>query len=377
MAEAGASPTMACVDRLLDQLLSARGVRDPKDIPMAGEDILQLIAASRARFLALPMLLEVPPPVKICGDVHGQYNDLLRIFDYGQLPPESSYLFLGDYVDRGKQSIETICLLLALGLKYPQHCHLLRGNHEAASINRLYGFFDECKRRYNTKLWKRFIDLFNCMPVAALVGGKILCMHGGLSPSMRSLDDIRAISRPCDVPDAGLLCDLLWADPESEMNGLGWGENDRGVSYTFGADVVTKFLAEHDLDLICRAHQVVEDGYEFFARRQLVTVFSAPNYCGEFDNAGAMMEVNKDLICSFKVLRPDIARAAQRGGGGGGFADTSDLDGDSFGSGIGYEGGGGGGEGGGGFGEMNRPPTPPRRNAAARTQQEELPGEEI
>ena len=160
MPEQGASPITACVDRLLGQLLSVRGVRDPGRIPMAAEDILQLIAASRAHFLALPMLLEVSPPVKICGDVHGQYNDLLRMFDYGQLPPASSYLFLGDYVDRGKLNIETICLLLALSVKYPQYCHLLRGNHEAASINRLYGFYDVCKTRYNTKMWKTFCGVF-------------------------------------------------------------------------------------------------------------------------------------------------------------------------------------------------------------------------
>ncbi len=105
--------------------------------------------------------------------------------------------------------------------------------------------------------------------------------------------------RPTDVPDTGLLCDLLWSDPDKDVQG--WGENDRGVSFTFGADVVTKFLHRHDLDLICRAHQVVEDGYEFFAKRQLVTLFSAPNYCGEFDNAGGMMSVDETLMCSFQV----------------------------------------------------------------------------
>lgn len=98
----------------------------------------------------------------------------------------------------------------------------------------------------------------------------------------------------------GLLCDLLWSDPDKDVQG--WSENDRGVSFTFGADVVSKFLNRHDLDLICRAHQVVEDGYEFFAKRQLVTLFSAPNYCGEFDNAGGMMSVDETLMCSFQVL---------------------------------------------------------------------------
>lgn len=127
------------------------------------------------------------------------------------------------------------------------------------------------------------------------------------------INQIRNIMRPTDVPDTGLLCDLLWADPDKDISG--WGENDRGVSYTFGADVVTKFLAKFDLDLICRAHQVVEDGYEFFSKRQLVTLFSAPNYCGEFDNAGAMMSVDETLMCSFQILKPAEKKQKYQYGG--------------------------------------------------------------
>ncbi|XP_020401561.1 serine/threonine-protein phosphatase PP1 isoform X2 [Zea mays] len=236
------------------------------------------------------------------GDIHGQYSDLLRLFEYGGFPPEANYLFLGDYVDRGKQSLETICLLLAYKIKYPENFFLLRGNHECASINRIYGFYDECKRRFNVRLWKVFTECFNTLPVAALIDDKILCMHGGLSPDLAHLDEIKNLQRPTDVPDQGLLCDLLWSDPGKDAQG--WGMNDRGVSYTFGADKVSEFLQKHDLDLICRAHQVVEDGYEFFADRQLVTIFSAPNYCGEFDNAGAMMSVDETLMCSFQILKP-------------------------------------------------------------------------
>ena len=148
-------------------------------------------------------------------------------------------------------------------------------------------------------MWKTFTDCFNCLPVAAIIDEKIFCCHGGLSPDLQSMEQIRRIMRPTDVPDQGLLCDLLWSDPDKDITG--WGENDRGVSFTFGGEVVSKFLHKHDLDLICRAHQVVEDGYEFFAKRQLVTLFSAPNYCGEFDNAGAMMSVDETLMCSFQV----------------------------------------------------------------------------
>jgi serine/threonine-protein phosphatase PP1 catalytic subunit len=152
------------------------------------------------------------------------------------------------------------------------------------------------------KLWKSFQDVFDCFPVAAVVDSKIFCMHGGLSPELVTLEQIKAVARPIEIPDTGLLCDLLWADPDKDI--VGWGENDRGVSFTFGPDVVEKFLRKHDLDLICRAHQVVEDGYEFFSRRKLVTLFSAPNYCNEFDNAGAMMSVDSSLMCSFQILRP-------------------------------------------------------------------------
>lgn len=291
----------AVVDDIITRLLEVRS-RPGKQVQLSESEIRQLCSISKNIFMQQPNLLELEAPIKICGDIHGQYSDLLRLFEYGGFPPQANYLFLGDYVDRGKQSLETICLLLAYKIKYPENFFLLRGNHECASINRIYGFYDECKRRFNVRLWKAFTECFNCLPVAALIDEKILCMHGGLSPELSNLDQIKNIHRPTDVPDQGLLCDLLWSDPDKEVSG--WGENDRGVSYTFGTDKVVEFLEKHDLDLICRAHQVVEEGYEFFAERRLVTIFSAPNYCGEFDNAGAMMSVDESLLCSFQILKP-------------------------------------------------------------------------
>lgn len=295
------------LDGLIERLLEGKKHRG-KRIQLTETEIRQLCIVAKDVFLRQPNLLDLEAPINVCGDVHGQYSDLLRLFECGGSPPDSNYLFLGDYVDRGKQSIETICLLLAYKVKFPDNLFLLRGNHECASINRIYGFYDECKRRFSIRLWKIFTDCFNCLPVAAVIDDKILCMHGGLSPELESLDDIQAMERPADVPDQGLLCDLLWADPDRDIKG--WGENDRGVSYTFGADKVTEFLKKHDLDLICRAHQVVEDGYEFFAERQLVTIFSAPNYCGEFNNAGALMSVDASLLCSFQILKPCKGKAA-------------------------------------------------------------------
>eukprot|EP00611_Tribonema_gayanum_P020032 TRINITY_DN3585_c0_g1_i1.p2 TRINITY_DN3585_c0_g1~~TRINITY_DN3585_c0_g1_i1.p2 ORF type:complete len:394 (-),score=159.43 TRINITY_DN3585_c0_g1_i1:373-1554(-) len=305
-AGAGGAPAAAgdrdSVDEIIDKLQSVRSARPGRQVQLMESEIKMLCMRARDIFMSQPILLELEAPIKICGDIHGQYYDLLRLFEYGGFPPDSNYLFLGDYVDRGKQSLETICLLLAHKIKYPENFFILRGNHECASINRIYGFYDECKRRYNIKLWKTFTDCFNCLPVAAIVEEKIFCMHGGLSPELNEMEQIKRVLRPTDVPDTGLLCDLLWSDPDRDTTG--WGENDRGVSFTFGEDIVVQFLRRHDLDLICRAHQVVEDGYEFFAKRQLVTLFSAPNYCGEFDNAGAMMSVDETLMCSFQILKP-------------------------------------------------------------------------
>ncbi|KAJ1687687.1 hypothetical protein LUZ63_019077 [Rhynchospora breviuscula] len=280
------------------------GVAGPavRQVALSEGEIRQLCVEAKKVLLSQPNLLRIHAPVKICGDIHGQFNDLLRLFELGGFPPTSSYLFLGDYVDRGKQSLETICLLLAYKIKYPDKVFLLRGNHEDAKINRVYGFYDECKRRFNVRLWKIFCDCFNCLPIAALIDNKVLCMHGGLSPELENLEQIREIERPTEIPDYGLLCDMLWSDPSGETQG--WGESDRGVSCTFGADKLVEFLEKNDLDLICRAHQVVEDGYEFFAQRRLVTIFSAPNYCGEFDNAGALLSIDENLLCSFHILKP-------------------------------------------------------------------------
>ena len=291
------------IDDILGQLLSAREDPPQTEISLPEDTIVSLLGTARDILLEQPMLLELNAPISIVGDIHGQYCDLLRLFEMGGSPSTSRpYLFLGDYVDRGAQGIECICLLATYKIKFPENFFMLRGNHECPSINRIYGFYDECKRRYSVKLWRLMNDMMNCLPIAAIVDERMFCVHGGLSPDLVAFDQVLDIERPAQVPDQGLLCDFLWADPDPDIRG--WEENARGVSYTFGADCVSNFLEQHDFDLVVRAHQVVEDGYEFFADRQLVTIFSAPNYCGEFDNAGAMMIVDENLCCSFKILRP-------------------------------------------------------------------------
>ena len=290
---------------ILDTLLAER-TRKPSEIPRIPEEqVMALITAVQQVFESETMLLRLTAPIQICGDIHGQFSDLLRIFELAGYPPSKKYLFLGDYVDRGKYSVEVMLLLFAMKVKYKKSVFLLRGNHEDETLNRVYGFYDEVKRKYSVRCWKAFVNCFNWMPASALVSDRILCMHGGLSPSMKNYKQIESIPRPQSVPEVGLLCDLLWSDPDPDIEG--WGPNDRGVSYVFGKDVVHKFCAENDLDLIVRAHEVVEDSFLFFADRKLVTIFSAPAYCDTYTNSGCVLCVSKTLVCSMKVLQPIIS----------------------------------------------------------------------
>lgn len=291
------------IDYLINRLLNVGEVGGRLTVQVAEEEICQLCQKAKEVFMSQSSLIELEPPMVVCGDIHGQYQDLLRIYDKNGFPPETNYLFLGDYVDRGKQSIETICLQFCYKIKFPENFFLLRGNHETSTINRVYGFFDECNRRYHsTRLWNAFQETFNCMPFCAYIGGRILCMHGGLSPHLKNLNQIRNLSRPVDPPNPSMELDILWSDPDQWAKG--WQMNTRGASYTFGQDIVIEFCQKHDIDLIVRAHQVVQNGYEFFADRKLVTIFSAPHYCGEFDNSGGTMKISEDLTCSFQIYRP-------------------------------------------------------------------------
>ncbi|GMT27819.1 hypothetical protein PFISCL1PPCAC_19116, partial [Pristionchus fissidentatus] len=210
---------------------------------------------------------------------------------------------LGDYVDRGKHNMETILLLLGYKLKYPKTFFMLRGNHELGSINKVYGFLEECVRRYGNKyLYQDIQEVFNVMPLSATVGDRILCMHGGLSPVLNKLDDLRGIQRPFDDPKVrSLECDIMWADPMPGVDGF--VSSPRGTSHVFGEGALKEKMDMMKVDLIVRAHQVVQDGYEFFAGRKLATIFSAPHYCAQFDNAAAVLCVDKHMKCSFEILK--------------------------------------------------------------------------
>lgn len=289
-----------CIERL--RLLADNVYQ--KHFPFEKWEIELICMKAREVFLSQPSLLKLKSPTKVVGDVHGQFPDLLRILKLSGDPSETGYLFLGDYVDRGKQSLETITLLLLYKIKYSQTFFMLRGNHESSQVTKIYGFYDECKRRCGTsKVWKYYVDCFNSLPFAGVISDKIFCVHGGISPYLQNMSQIEKILRPTEVPQDGLLTDLLWSDPEKNI--VDWQPNtDRGVSCYFSKKNVSAFCKRFQFDLVIRGHMVVEDGYEFFGKKRLVTIFSAPNYCGEFNNWGAVMDVDKDLICSFELLKP-------------------------------------------------------------------------
>ncbi|CAJ0965401.1 unnamed protein product [Ranitomeya imitator] len=245
---------------------------------------------------------DVRCPVTVCGDVHGQFHDLMELFRIGGKSPDTNYLFMGDYVDRGYYSVETVTLLVALKVRYPERITILRGNHESRQITQVYGFYDECLRKYgNANVWKYFTDLFDYLPLTALVDGQIFCLHGGLSPSIDTLDHIRALDRLQEVPHEGPMCDLLWSDPDDRG---GWGISPRGAGYTFGQDISETFNHANGLTLVSRAHQLVMEGYNWCHDRNVVTIFSAPNYCYRCGNQAAIMELDDTLKYSFLQFDP-------------------------------------------------------------------------
>ena len=265
------------------------------------EELEFLISKTIEAFSNEQMLLKVSSPTVVIGDIHGQFPDLrdkiLTRTDWTNQGPSENLLFLGDYVDRGSYSVECITLLFCLKCMYPNSVFLLRGNHECETITKIYGFYDECVNKYSDYVWKMFISAFNMMPCAAIIDEKIFCCHGGI-PMIESLDEINEIKRPCPIPERGLLCDIVWADPDEDIKY--YGESDRGISYTFGEKAINDFLKRFDFNVVCRAHQFTEYGYNFNFGRKVVTVFSAPDYCGE-KNKASIMKVDENLMCSFEV----------------------------------------------------------------------------
>ncbi|CAN7095391.1 unnamed protein product [Brassica rapa subsp. narinosa] len=252
---ANSIPTDATLDldEQISQLMQCK--------PLSEQQVRALCEKAKEILMDESNVQPVKSPVTICGDIHGQFHDLAELFRIGGMCPDTNYLFMGDYVDRGYYSVETVTLLVGLKVRYPQRITILRGNHESRQITQVYGFYDECLRKYgNANVWKIFTDLFDYFPLTALVESEIFCLHGGLSPSIETLDNIRNFDRVQEVPHEGPMCDLLWSDPDDRC---GWGISPRGAGYTFGQDISEQFNHSNSLKLIARAHQLVMDGFNW------------------------------------------------------------------------------------------------------------------
>ena len=260
-------------------------------------------------------VLTIDAALNIFGDIHGQFSDMIHFLELTGLPPHQKFLFMGDYVDRGNNSIEVCALLFAMKIMYPNNINILRGNHECPEVNSMYGFLNECESRFGNEgknVFNKINEVLCILPLCAIVNEKIFCVHGGISPHLKKIEDINKINRFTVIPEGGLLCDLMWSDPSNVTHNSNnqnnpndsWGVNSRGVSCTYNLKAVETFLNNNNLQLICRAHQLVSDGYKFSHNNKLVTVFSAPNYCGNCGNDGAVMKINEDLVCSFIIIKP-------------------------------------------------------------------------
>jgi serine/threonine-protein phosphatase 2A catalytic subunit len=281
-------------DRFIRQLTDCK--------PLSESEVKQLCDTAREVLAGESNVHPVRCPVTISGDIHGQFHDLIELFRIGGFPPDTNYLFLGDYVDRGYFSVECATLLLSFKVRYKHRMTVLRGNHESRQITQIYGFYDECLRKYGThNVWKCLTDLFDYLPLTALVENKIFCQHGGLSPNVQNLDDVRKIDRIQEVPHEGPMCDLLWSDPDDR---LGWGVSPRGAGYTFGQDISEKFNQQNGLTLIARAHQLIMEGYNWCHDQQVVTIFSASNYCYRCGNQAAIMEIDEKMGYTFVQFDP-------------------------------------------------------------------------
>ncbi|KEH33779.1 serine/threonine-protein phosphatase 5 isoform X1 [Medicago truncatula] len=274
----------------------------------------QIVLQTKEMLQALPSLVDITVPhgkhFTVCGDVHGQFYDLLNIFELNGLPSEENpYLFNGDFVDRGSFSLEVILTLFAFKCMSPSAIYLARGNHESKSMNKIYGFEGEVRSKLNETFVELFAEVFCCLPLAHVINEKVFVVHGGLfSVDGVKLSEIRSINRFCEPPEEGLMCELLWSDPQPLP---GRGPSKRGVGLSFGGDVTKRFLKDNNLDLVVRSHEVKDEGYEVDHDGKLITVFSAPNYCDQMGNKGAFIRFEapdlKPNITTFAAVpHPDV-----------------------------------------------------------------------
>jgi len=250
-------------------------------------------------------IVELASPITIVGDIHGQLYDMLQMFDKSNSNPlrGNKFLFLGDYVDRGRNSIETFSFLASMKVKFPKQVFLLRGNHECRQINQAYGFYSEIMQKYgHSGLWTLCNQIFDLLPVSSVIDNKLFCVHGGLSPKIKHIEAIELLNRNGELPTSGPLCDLCWSDPDSDS--AEWKLNERGAGYQFGMNQVNEFCKMNSIDCIVRSHQLVQEGYHWYFGNKLVTIWSAPNYMYRAGNKAVYMRYEQGQEPSFVFFEP-------------------------------------------------------------------------
>ncbi|MCJ1287886.1 3',5'-cyclic-nucleotide phosphodiesterase (PDEase) (3':5'-CNP) [Xylographa opegraphella] len=271
------------------------------------DQALWIIQAGTEVLKSEPNLLEMDAPITVCGDVHGQYFDLMKLFEVGGDPSETRYLFLGDYVDRGYFSIECVLYLWSLKIWYPNTLWLLRGNHECRHLTDYFTFKLECKHKYSERIYEACMDSFCALPLAAIMNKQFLCIHGGLSPELHTLEDLKSIDRFREPPTHGLMCDILWADPLEEFGQEKTSEffihnHVRGCSYFFSYPAACAFLEKNNLLSVIRAHEAQDAGYRMYRKTRttgfpsVMTIFSAPNYLDVYNNKAAVLKYENNVM---------------------------------------------------------------------------------
>jgi protein phosphatase len=275
--------------------------------PIKEETVLQLCQDARMIFETEGTLLRLNADIAIVGDIHGNIDDLIRIFERLRYPPAMRYLFLGDYIDRGAFGTEVLILLFALKAKFPEHIYLIRGNHECAPLSRFYGFFDEVCRKYSEAVYRAAVDLFSELPLCAVVGERVFCVHGGLSPELELLTSIEDLEKPLDFSEPGIFTDMVWSDPCPRV--LSFVPSTRGSGVLYGVEATSTFLDRNELDLLVRSHELCMDGISWpfeadeDAGEKCLTLFSNTNYC-DMGNTGAILHVSSDLIVNVEAFSP-------------------------------------------------------------------------